>query len=61
MKLIYLVTDGDYGIVATFELKETCDTWVNSSNFRYGATIEVSTFNEGSEQLALYDYREACK
>jgi hypothetical protein len=61
MNLIYLVSDGSYGVVATFELKETCNTWVNSSNFRYGATIEELTFNEGSELPEIYDYKKACE
>jgi len=39
---IYLVTDGDYGVVSIFSTQEKADDWKtkNNGNSRYGLSIE---------------------
>lgn len=37
---IYLVIDGDYGVIQCFTNKNIAEIWVSKSNFRYSPIIQ---------------------
>ena len=37
---IYLVIDGDYGVVGIFDSPEIAEEWMDKSSFRYSPNLE---------------------
>lgn len=37
---IYLVIDGDYGVVGIFNSPEIAEEWIDKSSFRYSPNLE---------------------